>query len=110
MIQTSHLGKVAQHVDQLYGGRLALPQALLLSRGHGLLAVSGKAGDDRVKDGMAVEVGPEVPHELGFDGEKRGDHYREEEPTLNQNKKRNLVIQLMYKKICANNIMSAQVG
>ena len=83
VVQTAPAGKVPQHIDQLYVGGLALPQALLLGVGDRLLAVSGEAGDGGLRrDGVAVEVRLQVPHELWFDGQEGADHDGQEKPTL----------------------------
>ena len=83
MVQDSRLGKVAEDVDQLDAGGLALPEAVLLGAADGVLAEAGEAGDGAVgRMEVAVEVGLQVPHELGLDGEEGADHEREEKPAL----------------------------
>ena len=71
MVQSGFICKVPQDIDQLYVGRLALPQAVLLGTGDTLLTEPRKAGDGGVVgEEMAVEKGLQVPHELWLDGKE----------------------------------------
>lgn len=71
MVQSGVLCKIPQDVHQLYVGRLALPQAVLLGTGDALLAEPGEAGDGGIAgEEMAVEKGLQVPHELWLDGKE----------------------------------------
>lgn len=85
MVQITAVSKLPYKVHQLYIGGLALPQALLLGVAHCFLAVAGKPGDGGVgEDGETIEVHLQVPSELWLDGQERGDHDGEEEPTLHE--------------------------